>query len=120
MITLSSPETGLDWLRQRLTSIGAASCSLAVLSATPVFTEDLSFKDFPYLIYCEVQGVDHAFYFSRLDANGVAVYLSPGRQAGIITIDGAARRVGDGQSGTCANKTLDDLRTSGQAYDLSK
>ena len=107
--------------RQGLVSISAAIASLYLSFHTnPVLAEDLSFKDFPYLIYCESQGVDHAFYFSRLSPDGVAIYLTPDRQAGMITIDSVGRRVGGEQSGTCANKTLDDLRTSKQAYDLPK
>jgi len=90
------------------------------LFAIPALAQDLSHKDFPFLIYCEAQGVDHAFYFSRLGADGVAIYLTPDRQAGMITIDGAARRVGGEQSGNCADKTLDDLRSAGHAYDLPK
>ena len=82
--------------------------------------QDLSFRDFPYVIYCEAADIAHAFYFSRLGPDGVATYLTPDRQAGMITIDGVARRVGGDQSGTCSNKTLDDLRASGQAYDLAK
>lgn len=122
MITLSSsPGTGLNWLSQRLISIGVAGCSLCVsFCATPILAQDLSFKDFPYLVYCEVQGVAKAFYFSKLGADGVAIYLTPDRQAGTVTIDGVARRVGGEQSGSCAGKKLDDLRTSGQAYDLPK
>ena len=81
---------------------------------------DFSFKDFPYLIYCESEGIAHAFYFSKLGADGIAIYLTPDRQAGMITIDGVGRRVGGDQSGTCSNKTLDDLRSSGQAYDVAK
>ena len=61
---------------------------------TQAFAQDLSFKDFPYLVYCELQGIDHAYYFSKLGADGVAIYLTPDRQAGMITIDGVAHKVG--------------------------
>jgi hypothetical protein len=88
--------------------------------STPGSALDFSFRDFPYVIYCESEGIAHAFYFSKLDADGVATYLTPDRQAGIITIDGVGKRVGGEQSGTCADKTLDDLRSSRQAYDLPK
>lgn len=121
MTSCSSSGDGLNRLRRGLSSIGVASFSLCVsFCPMPIFAQDLSFKDFPFLIYCEVQGIDKAFYFSKLETDGVAFYLTPDRQAGTITIDGAAHRVGGDQSGTCAGKTLDDLRTSGQAYDLSK
>lgn len=93
-------------------AIGQPLCFL------PAHAQDLSFKDFPYVVYCEYEGVARAFYFSRLGGDGIAVYLTPDRQAGTITIDGVARRIGGDQSGTCADKTLDELRSSGQAFDL--
>ena len=58
-----------------------ARLSLAFMAiagtASSAFSQDLSFRDFPYLVFCETQGVDRAFYFSRLGADGVAVYLTP-------------------------------------------
>lgn len=99
---------------------GLAFAMIAGATLTQAFAQDVSFKDFPYLIYCESQGVDHAFYFARLRADGVAVYLTPDRQAGMITVDGIGHRVGGEQTGSCADKTIDDLRSSGQAYDLPK
>ena len=113
--------TGMKSVPQRTVATAAAGVSLCLsFCVVPTFAQDLSFKDFPYLIYCEFQGVDHAFYFSRLGGDGVAIYLTPDRQAGMITIDGVGRRVGGEQSGSCSDKTLDDLRSSGQAYDLPK
>ncbi len=100
--------------------LGLAFVAIAGTTPTSTFAKDLSFRDFPYLVYCETQGVDHAFYFSSLRADGVAIYLTPDRQAGMITIDGVGRRVGGDQTGSCADKTIDDLRSSGQAYDLTK
>ena len=74
--------------------------------------------DFPFLIYCEAGGVDRAFYLSKVDPKGVAVYVSPDRLAGTITIKGKAEPVGGEGSGTCTGKTLEQLRSTGQAYDL--
>ena len=113
--------TGLKSVLERAVLIAATGVSLcATFFAAPTSAQDASYKDFPYLIYCESQGVDHAFYFSRLGADGVAIYLTPDRQAGMITVEGVGHRVGGEQSGSCSNKTLDDLRSSGQAYDLPK
>ena len=101
--------------------LSLAFVTITGTTLTSAFAKDLSFRDFPYLVYCEAQGVDHAFYFSRLRADGVAIYLTPDNQAGTITIDGVARRVGGGeQTGSCADRTIDELRSSGQAYDLPK
>ena len=92
----------------------------AAFNGTPSAASEVSFKDFPVVIYCRYAEIDHAFYFSRLGADGRAVYLTPDRLAGMITIDGIAQRVGGEQSGTCLNKTLEELRSAGQAYDLSQ
>ena len=122
MMTLSYRiGTSVNSLLYKLVSIGVAAAPLCLpLYGAQAFAQDLSFKDFPYLVYCEVQGVDRAYYFSKLDPDGVAIYLTPDRQAGMITIDGVAHKVGGDQSGTCADKTLDDLKSSGQAYYLPK
>ncbi len=81
---------------------------------------DVSFKDFPYLIYCHYRGIDHAYYFSQLGADGRAIYMTPDRQAGFISITGGAKRVGGDRSGNCLDKTLDELRSAGQAFDLPR
>ena len=104
---------------RRIVSIaGAAVTAGHGLCLLPADAQDLSFKDFPYVVYCEYEGVVRAFYFSRLDGDGIAVYLTPDRQAGTISVDGVPRRIGGDQSGTCSDKTLDELRSSGQAFDL--
>jgi hypothetical protein len=71
------------------------------------------------VIYCEYQGITSAYYFSQ-PSDGLAIYLTADRQVGVITIDSTARRIGGDRPGTCLDKTLDDLRTSGQAFDLPR
>lgn len=61
----------LNWCCQLL--------SLRFSCPTPIFAQDLSFKDFPFLIYCAIQGIDKDFYFSKRDVDGVAIHLTPGR-----------------------------------------
>src|SRR4029079_6392933 len=78
------------------------------------------FLDFPFLVHCELSGVDRASYLSRIDADGVAVYLTPDNQAGTITIKGKAEPVGGDWAGTCSGKTLEQLRSTGQAYYLQR
>ena len=120
MMTLSCRSgTSVNSILYKLASIGVAAVPLC-LPGTQAFAQDLSFKDFPYLVYCEFQDVDRAYYFSKLGADGIAIYLTPDRQAGTITIDGVARRIGGEQTGTCANKTLDELKSSGQAHYLQQ
>ena len=66
-----------------------------VLGLTPHSTQSLaaeaSFKDFPYLIFCQYRGVDHAYYFSRLEPDGRAIYMTPDRQAASISLGGTAK-----------------------------
>jgi hypothetical protein len=79
-----------------------------------------SFRDFPLLVRCEVRGVDYAFYLSVVRPSGVAVYITPARRAGTITLRGKAEPVGGSESGNCSGKTLEQLRSAGQAYDLQR
>jgi hypothetical protein len=77
-----------------------------------------SLTDFPFMVHCEHSGVERAFYLAKVDPNGVAVYISPDRQAGTVTIDGPAAQVGGDGSGSCVGKTIKQLREAGQAFDL--
>jgi hypothetical protein len=82
--------------------------------------DEVTFSDFPYVIYCQYEGIDHAYYFSQLRPDGRAVYFTPDRQVGVISIDGVAERIGGDRPGSCLDKTLDELRAAGRAYDLSR
>lgn len=89
-------------------------------AGTQVRAAEPTFADFPTVIYCEFSGISKAYYFSQLDADGVAVYMTPDRQVGVISIEGVAETIDSDQSGTCRGKTLDDLRAAGQAFDLPR
>ncbi len=101
---------------------GIITCSaLAVQTLpSPLQAETASFRDFPVVIFCNYNGLEHAYYFSQLDGDGRAIYMTPDRQAGSITLEGIAERIGGDRSGNCAGKTLDELRADGQAFDLTK
>lgn len=92
----------------------------AAILGSEAHAAETSFKDFPFLIQCEYKGTSHAYYLSRLGVDGIAIYITPDRQAGTISIGGTAEAVGDERSGTCAGKTLDRLRSAGQAFDLGR
>ena len=69
--------SSINSVRHKFVSIAVVGVPLCLpFYGTQTFARDLSFKDFPYLIYCETRGVDRAFYFSKLDADGLAIYLS--------------------------------------------
>ena len=83
--------------------------------------KDVSFVDFPFLVRCEVSGVHRAFYLSKIEADGVAIYISPDNLAGKVTINGAAEPAMGGEGpGNCSGKTLEELRSAGQAFYLQR
>ena len=82
--------------------------------------EDLAFSGFPYVVYCNNSGIEHAYYFSQVEPDGHAVYMTLDRQVGAISIDGVAERLGGDLPGSCLNKTLDELRAAGRAFDLPR
>ena len=77
-----------------------------------------SIKSFPFMVLCDNGTTERAFYLAKVDAEGVAVYISPDNLAGTITLLGPAKPVGGEGAGSCAGKTLEQLRAAGQAFDL--
>jgi hypothetical protein len=92
------------------------------LAAIPVSeARAVEFTDFPFLITCEAAGIHHAFYLVRIGQDGVAIYATPAGQAGTITLDGTPKRVGGGGiASSCSGKTLEQLRSAGQAFYLQR
>jgi hypothetical protein len=83
--------------------------------------KDVSLTDFPFLVHCVADGIDHAYYLSKISKDGVAVYLSPDNLAGKVTINGAAEPAMGGEGpGNCSGKTLEQLRSAGQAFYLQR
>lgn len=95
---------------------------VVVFSATlfnfPAFTAENSVADFPFMVHCENNGVVRAYYLAKVEQEGVAVYISPDNLAGTITLHGPAEPVGGEWAGSCAGKTLQQLRSAGQAFDM--
>lgn len=92
---------------------------LAAISISEARAVEVS--DFPFLITCETGGIHLAFYLSRVGQDGVAVYMTLAGQAGTITLDGMPKRVADtGTPSSCSGKTLQQLRSAGQAYYLQR
>ena len=78
-----------------------------------------SASDFPFLIRCEYNGATQFFYLSRVDAAGLATYVSPNSRAGTISVDGKAKAIGEPTGGSCLDKTLDELRSSRQTRSVA-
>ena len=93
---------------------------LPSLSPHSAEAAEAAFLDFPFLVHCELNGVDRAYYLSRMDTDGVAVYISPDNKAGTITIEGPAKPIGGDWSGSCSGKTLEELKSAGQAFYLQQ
>lgn len=94
---------------------------VAAMAASQVHAADEpSFDDFPFMVHCSFSGLSRAFYLSTIGSDGVAIYISPDRQAGTITIKGKAEPVGADGSGDCGGKTLEQLRSAGQSYYLAR
>ncbi|WP_244621589.1 hypothetical protein [Neomesorhizobium albiziae] len=100
--------------------VAIAQSSLAGMYSPSAYAQEASFEDFPVLVRCELSGVVHIYYLSKIGPDGAAVYMSPDNRAGTITITGKATPVGGEWSGSCSGKTLEQLRTAGQAYDLHR
>lgn len=58
----------------------------AIFSLQARAASEPSFTDFPVMVHCEGKGIDRAFYLAKITPDGVAVYISPDRRAGIVTI----------------------------------
>ena len=75
-------------------------------------------EEFPFLVDCEVGGVHHVYYLSKVGADGVAVYSTTAGQSVTLTLTGKAEKVGGDVASSCAGKTIEQLRSTGQAYYL--
>lgn len=110
-------------LKPRGKIMGTAFVALVLLQPMTFSTSSAnagegSFGSFPFAVHCEGNGIHRFFYLSKIGPDGVAVYMTPDRQAGTISIDGTAKRILDEVAGTCSGKTLEQLRSAGQAYDM--
>jgi hypothetical protein len=121
--------THVTWSQQFQTrvrrSVGKTILSAAMLlqiAAIPISeARAVEVGEFPFLITCEAGGIHHAFYLVRIGQDGTAIYATHSGQAGTITLDGAPKRIGSGGvSGSCSGKTLEQLRSAGQAFYLQR
>lgn len=109
--------------RSRLNGAFAATILAAALlcNVSDLRAESGSIADFPFVIHCKFKDTYHAFYASRLSPDGTATYVASDRIAGTISLSGEAKAIGSNEgAGSCAGKTLKELRASGQAFDLKR
>ncbi len=113
------------WRNPRVKARGPAMRAVFAAAALLQFAPsahagESTLDDFPFLVHCEMGDRDRVFYLSTIGQDGVAIYISPDRQAGTISVKGKAEPVGVEGAGNCAGKTLQQLRTTGQAYYLQR
>jgi hypothetical protein len=98
----------------------AALGILLPLAAVQASAQETNLQSFPLAIICEFSDVPHVFYLSKLQKDGVAVYLRPDGIVGMITLTGTASVVGGDEGGSCGGKTLEEMRAAGQTVEFAK
>ena len=58
-------------------TFGVLVLQVAAIPIAEARAADLSFAEFPFLLACEVGGVQHVYYLSRIGEDGTAVYITP-------------------------------------------
>ena len=97
-----------------------ALLQLAAIPISEARAAEVKFTDFPFLIVCDVRGTQNAYYLSRVSKDGVAAYATRTGQSGTLTLTGKVQQVGGDAQSTCSGKTLDQLKSAGQAYYLQR
>jgi hypothetical protein len=111
-----------DWsVMVRRLRFALSAVALGLFAQTgPLGADVAKITQFPMAIICEFSGIEHVFYLSKLQTDGVAVYQRPDGVLGTISLSGpSAVMGGDGQAkGSCGGKTLEELRAAGQAVEF--
>ena len=101
----------------RFISLAGVACAVALLVAMvprPSAAGEAKI-DYPHVIVCEFKGIRYFAYLDRIDADGTAIYMTPGGKCATVSEGGVVTRQGQAVEGSCAGKTLEDLRAAGQA-----
>jgi hypothetical protein len=94
-----------DWsVMARRLRFALSAVALGLFAPTgPLEADVAKITQFPMAIICEFSGIEHVFYLSKLQTDGVAVYQRPDGILGTISLSGpSAVMGGDGQAkGSC-------------------
>lgn len=94
-----------------------ALVALALVPSAPASAQSPAAKGkFPLVVWCSFADTERYYYLSTIKPDGRAVYLSPDHFAATITVTGTATKIGAKGNGTCADKTIEELQQSGQAF----
>lgn len=101
-----------------VTAAFVASLSMATAPG-PSLAEEAKVTH-PLVIICEFRGVTYFGYLDRIDAEGVATYMTPSGLFATFSADGVFTRTGSDVKDNCAGKTLEELRTAGQTLSIKE
>ena len=87
------------------------------ISTTAIAQEHSSIGDLPQALICAKGDVTVVGYLAKVNADGSAIYVTPNDIYVEVSPDG---KVGSRSSGTCSNKTIDELRANGQTRNFAK
>ena len=99
------------------TSFTGAMCAALLIGAIGSSRAEVADQNIPVpqMIICELNGVRHFAYLDRIGADGVATYMSPSGKSATASKEGVVTpRRGRAFWGSCADKTLEELRAAGQ------
>jgi len=74
----------------------------------------------PFVIACERNGAWHFAYLDQIAADGIARYMTPSGKVVLATADGVLARGGQAVQGTCAGKTLEEMRAPGHSFSFKE
>ena len=98
------------------TSFTGATCAALLIGAIGSSRAEAAEQNItvPQVIICELKGVRHFAYLDRIDADGAATYLSHSGRFVTVSEGGVVTPGGQAVPGSCAGKTLEELRAAGQ------
>jgi hypothetical protein len=106
-------------IKESSMSAGILILLALVASPGPSLAEEAKVT-YPLVIICKNNGVSHFAYLNRIDAEGTATYMTPNGQFATVSAGGVIARAGVPVEGSCAGKTLEELRTAGQTLSIKE
>lgn len=120
MAGVTTKMQGISMYMYRIIAGLAGTVASQLLMGYPAAAQELAIRAFPFAIICEFSEISHVFYLSKLQKDGVAVYVRPDGVIGMISLTGTASVVGgEGERGSCGGKTIEELRSAGQTVEFN-
>ncbi len=98
------------------TSFTGATCAALLIGAIGSSRAEAADQNItvPQVIICGWDGVQNFAYLDRIDADGAATYMTPSRKFTTVSKGGVVTQRGQAVLGSCAGKSLEELRAAGQ------